>query len=1167
MVWPKDRHAVSNKDMAHRTHKTPWQAVRAVSTIALVGVALSGVPASGQLFTGSIVGTVTDASGGAVANADVAIRNQATNELRHMTTDAAGHYSIPQLLPGTYSLTVTAAGFETFIESGIPLAGSQVTEHDPKLHIGSESQTVNVSAASLSLDTETADRSVLIDSKQLEAYPTSMRNPLFVVNATAGVVAVVGGLSPYMTDQNQNRFALNGGRDESSALLVDGASIVAMGFGGAMATPVMDATESVQVQRTAYDPLYTHSDGAAVSTITKRGTNDTHGSIFEFITNDHLNANTWSNNHFGIARPLYQRNQFGASIGTHIMKDKLFVFGAYEALRQAKPQTWSGVVPTALERVGDFSQSYNTDGSLRVIYDPTTQVANGSGYSRTAFAGNKIPSNMITTIGKNAAALYPLPNIAGAASGTTNWAGSTKVISNYDKFSVRADYVVNAKDSFFVSYLQAWQLNAPALFFHNAGDSNTGENDYRRLAVISNTWVPDATWVVNTLVNYTDWTEDDTTPSAGHSAADYGMAASSVSLFQDPTIFPGFTVENFLPLGASQHSVSPHGGAGLQFNVTKQLRTHNIRFGFLGEQMRFFVNKPSSANFTFNSGFTSGPNAQTDGSNSGSSIASLLIGTGASGDAPYVAKSALQQYNWGWYIADSWRATNRLTLNFGLRYEIQGARTERFNRLNYFSTTAVSPLQVTGLPTLVGGLEFAGVGKNGRGLYQTSMTNFAPRLSFAYQATDRLVLRGGWGLFYPLAYSNSKDVANNSDGFSSDTSWVPSLGGGGLVPQDNLSNPFPNGLVQPSGSSLGLLTQVGQKVNATYYRHPTPYVQVFSTDIQARVMRDTILEVGYVGSLGRQLAYGVFTNLDQLPSQYLASGTTALNASVTNPFYGKITSGTLSKSTIPYWRTLIAYPQFTSVQLTSGNQGSSSNFNAFTAKYNQHWGSNLNLIVTYQFSKALDDSSETNGWEISDQLRDAFNHKLDYGISGHDVPQSVVASLVAGLPIGRGKRFLSNVNPTVNAIIGGWQISNIYRFTSGLPLQFTTNNALSTYNYTVTRPNIVSYEALATGHKTLSNWFNTAAVTSPGNAIGNISRWVGKVRRAPTSESDIALSKTFALPFRQSTFTFRAESYNVSNTPQYAAPDTNLNDGNFGKVTATTNLVPRQIQFSGRINF
>lgn len=1128
-----------------------------------------------QSFTAAITGTVTDQSGAAVSGAKVEIRNAGTNEVRSVVSDTGGIFTADQLLPGQYQLTVTATGFKGYVEKGITLDGSQRAEHNARLQLGSVDQTVEVSAAQVAIDTQTANREVTLDSRKIENFPTSFRNPLYVVQNTAGVVSVRTGLSASPQDQNQNRFALNGGRDESSAVLVDGASIIAPDLGGAIVAPTMDAIQETQVQRTAYDPQFTHTDGGTVSMITKSGSNAFHGSIFEFLRNNHLDANTWGNKHASpqIARPLFQRNQFGGSLGGPAWKNKAFFFGSYEGFRQASPNTYKYIVPTALERMGNFSQSTITPGAPQsyaaalTIFNPFNVV----GGQRQPFVNNVIPGNLINPVGQAAVNLYPMPNANFTSTNPFNFVKVAKVRSVFDKLDLRGDLIFNAKDSAFGRITKAWQRNSIPSVFGNPADSSGGENDYRQEIILNNTWTPNEKWVVNAVVSYGKWTEFDTSASFGHPATDLGFTTAQVSQWQSNPAYPQFNVDRYATLGYSQNAASPHETDNLQVNVTRELNRHSLKFGFLGEIERLYQDYVYSPTLPFNAGMTSGPTPSTNSTTSGSSIASLLLGTGANGGTvPINPKLDLQQLNFGWYVQDTWRATQQLTITAGVRHDIQNARTERFNRLNTFDPT--TSYSVNGV-SVKGGLAFATSGD--RGLWQAQHDNFDPRISVAYKINDKLVWRMGYGIFNPNSYAYSGDALLSSDGYSATTSWQASLGGDGVTPLNLVSNPFPAGLVQPIGNTQGAQTLIGQSIHAAQKRHPTPYMQVYSGDFQYQVGTNGVLEVGYAGSQGRQLLFGVFTDLNQLPSQYLALGQTALNKQVANPFAGAFgASSTLNGSTVPYWRTLVAYPQFTNVIRLADTPGSSSSFNALSMKYNQKLRYGFNLLLTYQWSKAIDDTSENNGWELSDAIRDTYNHRLDRSISGHDIPQNFVGTIGWDLPFGHGREFAANTNALINGVIGGWHLDTIMRFNNGLPIHLSESSPLTSYNYEVGRPNITSQASLKPTNRTTASWFNTSAVSKASSpttntnllAIGNAPRWIGSVRYDHTNDTDMAMQKAFPL-YHEAKFIFRAEAYNITNTPEFAMPDTNLGDSGFGQVTGTGSVGPRQLQFGARIDF
>ncbi len=1115
-----------------------------------------------QIFTANITGLVLDPSGAALVNAKVRLVNTGTGEERSTTSDETGRYTISQLAPGRYDLTVSATGFSQFVTSGVELTMNQSAQYDARMTVGEASQSVEVTASAVSVDTQTANKSVTFSSSDIKELPQLLRSPLLFVHDTAGVNAVRQGMQPYMTDQNTNRFSLNGGRDESSAVLVDGVPITAPGWGGAIAVPSQDAVSETQVVRQAYDAQYGKTDGGAVTVVTKGGSNQFHASVFEFLRNDHMDANSWSNNKFGTGKTTFQRNQYGGNFGGRAIKNKVFFFSAFEGLSQGVPQNFTGTVPTAAMKQGDFSQVKNANGTPDIIFDPSSYVLNPDGtYTRTAFPGNVIPSSRFDSVGKKVANLFPDPNQGAGLSNGGYFSKAGKYISNYYKIDERVDWVRSDSDKMWARVTEGWQTDSIPLFVGNGADSSTGEADTRYLISAGNTWIASPTWVINFLAGVGRWHEDDTTGSTGY-AGSIGLPASLVSQFQANTL-PQFNFSNYSQLGETEHNQAIREVGNLQVNATKEMHSHSLKFGALFELSRLNTNDAYSANFGFDQGMTSGPVAQTSSSTSGNDIASLLLGTGNGGSSPYNAQLALSQRYLALYVNDTWRVTPRFTVTYGLRYEFQSPRTERYNRLAYFDFNATNPLsQQTGL-NLKGGLVY---GKSQ--MWNPDYKNFAPRASIAYRISDKLVFRAGYGIFFQPTVA----VANGAtDGFSTSTNWIASQGGNGLVPGSLLSNPFPSGLNAPVGGAAGLLTEVGQAVNADSLLHPTGYVQTYSADFQYQAGSNGIVELGYTGVQGRKLLLGSASmNMDQLNSQYLSMGS-ALNSQVANPFYGVITSPTsvLSAKTIPAWRLLVPYPQYSSVMLSPDTPGSSSSFNALTMKYQERLKAGLSLLATAQFSKAIDNVSETQVWEIKNYTRDINNLSAERSISGHDVPRDFRMTALWELPIGRGKALGGNMGRVMNAVVGGWRASAVVRFANGLPLQFTSTNSNGVYGYVVQRPNITSLSDLANvaGGKSPDHWFNTAAVSVPAPyTIGTAPRYISNERMGMLDCPDLMLSKQW-LYREHYRLQFRAEAYNVSNTPQYGGANTSVTSSAFGTVTGTTNVGPRNIQLGMRVEF
>jgi hypothetical protein len=1067
----------------------------------------------GQAFTGTITGTVSDQNGAVIPNVTVRVRNEATNDTRTSNSSADGHFTFSQLAP---DVAVT-------------------------MQIGEVTQTVEVTAAVTMLDTQTANRAITLDQQTVLDLPVNARNPFAMVHVNAGVIAVRTGISQATQDQNHNRFSMNGGRGQAGLTLIDGVPAAAVDWGGLIAAPSVDSVQEVNIARNQFDAQFGKSDGGVVNMITRGGSNDFHGSVFEFLRNKVLDANSWANNRSGIPRVNFQRNQFGASLGGPILRSKrLFFFGTYEGLRQGSPSTNVSNVATELQRRGDFSQTFNPDGSLSVIYNPftTRPNPNGSGFIRDPFPGNVIPANMLNAVGQKVASQYPLPNTTGDPfTNTRNFAkaGSTKTVN--DRMDVRIDWATNEKISLFGRLTKAWQENVAPEFFGGGADTNFSDVNPRHQVVIGTTVTPSPTWVVNVLVGSGRWRENQNSPSQGMNATILGFSPALVSQFQAQTL-PGFEFQTYTSLNNRRYLNAARETHNLQVNVTNERGAHSLKFGWISELARLNNTDFNTPIFRFNRGLTSGPIAGQTSTTSGDAIASLLLGLGASGEIPISAATATTAWYHGAYFQDSWRATRRLTLHLGIRWEAQPARTERYNRFNWFDFDVQNPLaQQTGLP-LRGGLRF--VDKDNPGVWRTKWANFAPRFGLAYKVTDKLVFRGGYGMFYPQTGGGARD------GYSTTTQWVSTIAGDGLNPDPTslLNNPFPT-IIQPAGSSRGLLTQVGETVNAFPYNHPLGYVQNYSADFQYEIKPGMVFEFGYTGTQGRKLLFGTGQQANQLHPDYLSLG-----------------------AALPRNRLLRPYPQFNGVNLSGDTPGASSSFNALVTRFHWRMGANLNLLTTYQWSKAIDNASEWQGWEVSDTLRDFYNLEVDRSISAHDLPHSFVNTLVYELPVGRGRKFGSDMPKVVDAIVGGWQVSSIVRFSSGLPLQFNAPNTLTNYGFQTQRPNITtSFKDVAVDNPTPERWFNTEAFSTPGRfEIGNAPRWLPTVRFGPTKHADLAILKNFRYS-EAVKIQFRGEMFNVTNTPQFGRAGTTLGAGDFGRVSQTTNVGPRNIQLGLRIQF
>jgi hypothetical protein len=1119
----------------------------------------------GQAFTGSLTGLVTDPTGAAIPSATVKITNTATGETRQTQTGAEGRYTFSQLLPSTYELMAEAPGFRTFVQKGIILRANQSAEVSFTMQVGDVTESVEVTGAAIQLDTQTANQSVTLTQDMVLNLPINARNPFVLVHATAGITAAHTGISQATSDQNHNRFGMNGGRTESSLMMLDGISAASgSGWNGLIYAPSVDAVQEVQVVRNSYDAQFGKSGGGVVSVVTKSGSNEFHGTVFEFLRNSALDANSWANNRAGRPKTVFQRNQFGGNFSGPIWRAKrLFFFGNYEGLRQGNPSTSTTTVPTLLQRQGDFSETRNANGTLSLIFDPfSTRLApDGRSSIRDAFPGNRIPASRFDAVGKNYVNLYPEPNAAGhPVTNANNYFGSGKGTSLVDRGDFRIDWVQSEKHTVYGRYSRAFRLddNPPAGVWLSLGGTGSVHRNRRYHMTIGDTIVPDPTWVINILAGHGSWTEGQTSPWYGL-AGSVGFPASLVAQFDAPTL-PQIYPADYSNISHSRFLNLISRIDNLQVNATKEKGTHSIKFGFAMESAKQTGGGIFSADFYFNRGMTSGPIAATNSTTSGNSIASLLLGTGSSGNVPTRPLLATNKMYYALYFQDSWRVNRRLTLNYGLRWETQRPTTERFNRGSNFFYEVSNPLgQRVGM-NLRGGLVY--LSPDRRHQWDTDWLDFAPRIGLSYKITDRLVMRAGYGVFYPPVLGGIYSM-----GYSADTPWVTSRGGDGINPLNLLSNPFPAGLVPAIGSSRGLETNLGLSVGEFVRDIPSGYIQNYSIDFQFEISRNTVLEIGYAGNTARKMSYGFGLNDNQLPTNLLALKSD-LDRKVPNPFFGHITTGSLAASEIPYFRLLKPFPQFDVVNRGGTTAGASATYNALVAKFTKQFSRGLLLLVTYQWSKAIDNSSERQAWEYDgDGWRDYTNGRIERSISSHDIPQSFVLSSVYELPVGRGKRFAADMHPALDAVLGGWQISTIMRFQSGFPLRVTAPSTISQYGFGVQVPNITDLKAVRLDNPRPELWFNTSVFTAPEPyTYGSIPRRWTQMRADGVAHADFAILKNFRVTERVKA-QLRGEFFNLTNSPQFARPNATFGSSAFGTVTGTTNVGPRNVQFGLKISF
>jgi hypothetical protein len=1132
--------------------------MRFISTLMIF--CLLSVTGLAQEFRATISGRVTDASGAAVVGAQVIIANLETGAISRTVSSESGDYVIPALQPGRYKLEVEANGFKKAIRENLTLEVQARPTIDIALEPGALTEAITVNSDATQLETADASRGEVITGRTLVDLPLNGRNAFALAGLTPGVNFTARGQATtfFRTTANNgiSSASIGGGQQRSNEALLDG--VPNTGSDGLIQfVPSVDATQEFKVQTNSFDAEFGRFTGGVINATIKSGTNEIHGSAFDFLRNSALNAR----DPFARNIPQFGYNLFGGTIGGPISlpkkvfgpvgydgRNRSFFFFSYEGSREGVPRAFVSTVPTALQRQGNFSETPTT-----IIYDPATArlQANGS-YLRTAFPGNIIPAGRIDPIAKALLDLFPLPNVAGQAN-NYQLSFKDKVFDN--GYVARLDHRFSERHQIFGRYsFRRFGVGRLGGFKNEVtGDSET--RDAPGLA-FDDTLTVSPTLILNFRYGFSRFLVSSAADNVGTDISRFGFPARLLNA-QLVRAIPQIAISGYTTLsGATKLNRSAEDAHTFRTGATKIIGNQTLRFG--GEARLFRSNNGSlganaAGTFSFNSNYTRGPNPAVNANTPQQSFAAFLLGLPTGGSLDNNAATAEQATYYGFYVQDDYRITKKLTVNLGLRYEWEGANTERYNRFNRgFAFGQASPIEervranyaaspIAEVPAsafqVKGGLLFAGTGGQPRGLANLDRNNIAPRIGVAYQLAEKTVLRGGYGLFYGA----TTQLNEARQGFSVSTPFVAS-NDAFITPNETLSNPFRNGFQTPTGAGLGLLTLAGQGISFVDPARQNPYTHQYQFSLQQMLPGQLLLDVAYAGTLGRDLPVDVQLNV--IPDQFraaarqtfVATGRNTLNDSVNNPFFGVLTTGALTGRTTTRGQLLRPYPQFTSVTALNRSIGKS-RYDALQAKATRRFSQGVSLIVAYTFAKQLD------------QLR--FLNDVDAApvkeINEFDTPHRLVVSSVYELPFGKGRRFLSGVGGVGGKLLEGWQLNAIYQFSSGIPLLIT--------NAEVLRP-----AALPSDKRTTDRWFDTTAFRQrEALELAGTTR-LSDLRSPGRNNVDISLFKTTSVTERLRV-QFRAESFNAFNRPEFSSPTTDFNSANFGRITST-NTFARQYQFA-----
>ena len=941
--------------------------VSSVASVLLVTL-LCCAPVWGQ--NAVVSGQVIDSSGAVVPGASLELRNNATGVAFKTQTNTEGIYVFPPVVPGGYDVSAAAAGFSTAQLKGMTLEVGQSRTVNLTLTPSAVSESVTVSDQAPLLTMSRADRGTVVENQFVLSIPLNTRNPLLLVTLTAGVVpgnVLIPGDNTASQAQT-NEFRVNGGRSSTSEVLIDGASNNGTYNNQVSAIPQVDAIQEFKVNTNPYDAEFGHTGGGVISYTIKSGTNNFHGNLHEYLQNVRLDANGFNANKARQAKTARRKNQYGFTLGGPLWipkvyngRNRTFFFFAFEGLRQNSFYSFTGTVPAALQRQGDFSQTFDTNGALKTIYNPYTSRLDPSApagttrYIRDAFPGNAIPPALLNTVGKNLLPYFPSANQPGIGkSDTNNYFSSASSTLTNDRVDARIDHQFSEKHSMFARGNWFEALNAQPLVYGNPQSPVQTPN-----VIPGENWMVNDTWAFTPqtiFVHHFSMANSQTNRvplTLGFDLKSLGLP-SSITDGMAFTQFPGVTVG-----GTSGLSIGPYYNVAISRTyqyaaaLTMLRGSHTLKAGFDWRTYTIDWNTVNPLSISAGGAYTGGPNAKAASANTGSGIADLLLGV-AGVSYPINPNYKNHHPYYAAYLQDEWRASRRLTLTFGVRYNLELPSVEDKNQYVYLDLTSPSPLKAPGY-NLVGGVGFTGVNGVGRRAQLADTNNWDPRFGLAYRFNDKTVLRGGFGLFHHPYFSTSEDVSN---GFTRTTTNLVTQADT-VTPLFNLANPFPQGLLKPTGNSLGLATMLGLGISGPLRQQQVAYQSQWSLDIERQLPYSILVEIGYTGTSSVALPSGLALN--QLSPDKLALGSELLKT-VPNPFYGYITdpASTLGLATVQYAQLLRPYPQFSAVNAVVAPAGHG-NYHALELKAERRFAQGMALLFNWAHSKSFDNVGEIGG--------------------------------------------------------------------------------------------------------------------------------------------------------------------------------------------------------------
>ncbi len=1106
-----------------------------------------------QKITGSLSGDVTDPSGAAIAGAKITIRNVATDISRQAVSNERGSYVADFLSPATYDVTVEHPGFKRKLIQGVTIDVNQSVALNVALDLGDVVQEVAVQAVAPLMQTSESSVNSTIEYRQVQDLPLNGRQFLQLALLIPGATNSAPG-SRQSTERGTASSALNvnGNREGSNLFLIDGSLNTDPNFNGFVINPNVDSILEFKVQTNSYSAEFGQQAGAQINLITRSGSNQYHGSAYEFLRNSALDAKNLFDQPSPAKIPPFRQNQFGATFGGPIKKDKLFIFGSYEGFRESKAQTSIAIVPDARIRSGDFSQRATSAGVFTPIYDPATTALNPAynsaqpisasnpQYLRTPFPGNIIPSSRLDPIAQGVLKYVDLPNLASLPLDEGQYLNNTPLVENNNQFSVRGDYSISQSDQLFARYSYSRES-----VFQPGALSTQGTNRKPLPQIVTlgytHTFTPNFLNDLRlgfTRLNLEELNKYAFTQNIPSQLGIVGQGGLPPQAWDVPNI--SFSTEGLSTFGGANFGVptiTRDNAYQAQDTVSITKGAHDLRAGF--QVTRFQLNNGTLNYILPSYGYVTTPYTANvtspTGANAGSQFADFLLGISQQNQVTSGSGQVyLRRLSLGPWFEDTWRATRKLTVTLGLRWDFLPPWTEKNNH--------IANLYVPGLNgpgpaiPIQGGVNIPGYGQVSASTLNTNYNNWAPRVGLAYRLNDATVVRAGYGIFYDAQIGNTTvDMVRNPPFQTRILVTAPDA----LIPVLSLKNLTPTNISYTS-SYFG----EGQPENGKMV-YPTPSVNQWNFSFQRQLMANWSLTTSYVGSTGRHLSYSAAANLPY-------PGPGALNPR--RPFNPQI-AGVFQ----------LALPRVNSY------------YDALQVKSEMRMFHGLTMVTAYTYGKSIDTGQEIRAGALG-SVQASDNWQLDAqnrARSAFDQTQRFVNSFLYELPFGKDKKYLTQ--GFAARVLGDWQLNSIITLSTGLP--FTVFSGVDTGNIGsagLTLPNVVTGVS-ATANQIVNQWYNSAAFTlapdcriqSVYNTLSNPLVCLGNAGRDIISapglvDVDFAAMKNFRFG-EFGALQFRAEFFNILNTPPLGGPVTTLSSPSAGRILSAG--AARQIQFALRYTF